>query len=630
MPKGKYLNPDHELIGKLLEQFDGLDTQQKIHDVFCALCMRNFYSPQPDSVCNSIYQSIQNGLNNYIKKDVAKKIFDYLSYELKGISFDSEYFQSLYYECQAAIVDQNKAKTLFKKSGFEVENIDIEYSTEFYSMEDLDIKENNYDDIHIDLAPAKEETATLKKPKKEKKPKIEPKNNFINSNITDFDGVFGKHFKGKTIEEIIDKDLSRNPLARLFAWDSKQINAVFAAVKEINNPDSEFEDYEKTEKLKNALDDYLIYKRPQIEKQLNDCDGDLERKKLIDKNNVDFRRYEFCRKLAQQIPNLPYEYRTFSSKHLLDYTQYTAYERQDDATLHGIERIAKAPSFSFKEFFKEKIFTPISDFFGSLFSRSSSRETTTAAPAEHNASNENVNENDDLSEDTNFAYQNASKKPFIIISEKGSNNKSLSSNKTKEKPVKKTEIEYTKENPFTESDKEKIRDLFNNSRGGSVKDKLIEISLLSRIGLITYDDASNPMEIFNLNSAYTPRMKILPTSSQTDLRDFAKAVAKVVGVTSGIPSKDEFARAYEILCGKTINDRSQNKESLVDNYRSKDRIFRTSVLEVAARYDEELNDNFVNKENLRKSINVDMDDHLKGDKDIIDKKTIVNMEEKQL
>lgn len=623
MPKGKYLNADHELIGKLLEKVSDLPKDEdKIHDVLCAICMHNFNSPDKNSTCTEIYNNFQKGKNVNFSLQSSKKLLHYLSYELGPISDDQEYFQMAYFDCQKANSNPSEAANLYRKKDFDVNNINIEYSDQYFQLDELGLEDNNY--AHIDLNPEKKETVSTKK---ENKINIKPENNFLNSKIRESGDIFGPHFKGKTVEEILDKDLSRNVIARLFKGDSKQMEKVFAAVKEINNRNSLLDDSEKAVNLKNALDEYLIYKRPDIETQLNSCKNDDERKNLIDKNNIDFRRYEFCRKLSQHLSEKSAEYGIFTSNHHLNYNQFTAYERENDAIRNGIERIQKEPGFSLGEFLKEKILNPISEFFSSIFTRSNNKSNSTDHSPDPDLEDNNTNTHEETIQNTTTENPNVSRRSIIIHFEKSSNKESSLVSKQEENKKQNTivneEIKYTRENPFTEKDKEMIKDLFNNSKRGSIKDKLLELTLLSRIGLIKYQNSSNkendPLQFFSLSDVFSPtRFRSINDNVAGNYRDFAKAVAKVVGAKeSDTPTKDEFIDAYYNLCSETTNDRTENKKTIVENYSSGNGTFKTDVLKNAAKYDDELNQNFIEKQN-KNVVPLNLDEHLQGGNNIIE------------
>ncbi|MCQ2755008.1 MAG: hypothetical protein MJ231_08205 [bacterium] len=590
MPKGKYLNADHEIIGKLLDQMDGLSKKDKIEAVICAIYSHDFKSPEQNSVFNHLSPTPYNKGSNSVASSTAKKINEYLTIELEeDAEVDSDTFMEVKFGMEKA-----KDKDLDVSTVYHQKNLDynIDFSDKYYDKEELDIKQ-----VNINLVHTKEEPVSKKQVNEDFT--IRKKTNFINENINDFNETFGPHFKGRTIQEIIEKDLSRNSIAKMFRWDSKQISDVFKALKEIDNPKSMLSDGEKAVTLRNALDEYLEYKRPDIQTQLNKCENDLERKKLIDQNNIDFRRYEFCRKLAVKMKDFPYEYRTESTARDLDYKKYTAYEKQNDAILHGIDHIEKKPGFSLSKFFKEKIAEPISDFFSSIFSRRSKSEAKTSSTSISlgpNLSERNIKTNDEF---LNEVEQSQKEKD---------NNKQID-----RKPVDfsniENKIEAPKEELFTQKDKTMIKDLFYNSTGND-KDKLMEIALLTRVGIIQYDKGNKAAISHTLGGMFKP-VRCFDSKTADSLHKFSKAIANFLGIDeNNVPTKEEFGIHLMDLSDKTDSNLPYNRNAMAECYVNKDGLLKTSVLEVAGKYDNFLGDILEGKLNSgKKRLNIENEEY---------------------
>lgn len=604
MPKGKYLNADHELIGKLLEQTEeNSSMESKIHDVICALCLHHFNLPSGSQLHR--FSPTQARTNRvFYEKDI-KPIYDYLAIELGKdyIEPDEYYFNKTRDDCIKYLSDPENQSNPLEKKEF---NYNIEFSNKYYAESELGIKKENI--FAGNLAPEKAKPIEKEQKKVEIKKKIT--NSFVDDIIENFGETFGPHFKGETIEEIINKDLSRNAISKLFSGDSEQITNVFKAVKELYDPNSELEDRTKAINLKNALDEYLLYKRDGIEAKLNKCETDADRKKLIDNNGVDFRRYEFCRKLAQKMTDLPSEFNIRqNSNHKLDYNKFTAYDNEHDAIANGINRIQKKQRFSFGKFFKEKIVEPISDFFSSIsFSRSKSREepvpTFVSSSSGPSVSKKDVHKQ----EEPGYKIHIQSKKETINKSKKNIKSEVLQNQLHSALNSEPKKLELNKDNPFTGNDKEMLQDLFINSTG-TTDDKLKEIAFLSRLGLIKYENS----RIDKLNPVGLLRVPVLNPNHRTPshaeisaTKEFAKAVAKVVGVDKNyMPDSEDFEATQMDLNPICTLNVDENRLAISRNFKSTSerKVFTTGVLKRAANFDVELKNNLEGKKQAVKEDN---------------------------
>ena len=139
-----------------------------------------------------------------------------------------------------------------------------------------------------------------------------------------------------------------------------------------------------------------------------------------------------------------------------------------------------------------------------------------------------------------------------------------------------------------------LRDMFKNSKGEKVG-KLLDIALLSRLGIIKYDKDS--MGCFNISPSFSAATKNLGPHEAKDLLSFTEAVGKVVGVNNAADLIDDMQFHYgatDLVNVCFAGDKEDKLQNLVDSYNKKEGKLQSGVLKTAAKYNDELNKHFGN------------------------------------